>query len=41
MSPIDTQEAEIANWEYAMTLSVKENPMKADTLKEVSSNNRC
>ena len=33
MSPIDTQEAEIANWEYAMTLSVKENPMKADTLK--------
>jgi pyruvate-ferredoxin/flavodoxin oxidoreductase len=33
MSPIDTQEAEIANWEYAVTLSVKENPMKADTLK--------
>lgn len=33
MAPIDTQEAEIANWEYAMTLSPKENPMKADTLK--------
>ncbi|SCN21265.1 Pyruvate-flavodoxin oxidoreductase [Clostridium sp. N3C] len=33
MKPIDTQEAEVANWEYAMTLSPKANPMKADTLK--------
>ncbi len=33
MKPIETQSAEIDKWEYAMTLSAKENPLNAETLK--------
>ncbi|WHH58531.1 pyruvate:ferredoxin (flavodoxin) oxidoreductase [Petroclostridium sp. X23] len=33
MKPIETQTVEIENWEYAMQLSVKENPMNPETVK--------
>ncbi len=33
MVPFGTQEAEVANWDYAMTISPKENPSKIDTVK--------
>ncbi len=33
MKPIETQMGEQANWDYAMSLSVKENPMSKFTLK--------
>ena len=33
MVPLHTQYDQAANWEYSMTLSKKENPMKIDTVK--------
>ena len=33
MKPLETQTKEIENWEYAMTLSKKENPLAIDTVK--------
>ncbi|NLK21185.1 MAG: pyruvate:ferredoxin (flavodoxin) oxidoreductase [Epulopiscium sp.] len=33
MKPIETQTKEIENWEYAMTLSKKENPLNTATVK--------
>jgi pyruvate-ferredoxin/flavodoxin oxidoreductase len=33
MKPIETQTTEIDNWEYAMKLSIKENPMGEETVK--------
>jgi pyruvate-ferredoxin/flavodoxin oxidoreductase len=33
MKPLETQSVEIENWEYAMQLSVKENPMNPETVK--------
>jgi pyruvate-ferredoxin/flavodoxin oxidoreductase len=33
MKPVETQLQEIENWDYAMKLSKKENPMSAETLK--------
>jgi len=33
MKPIETQTAEIANWEYAMNLSPKENPISEESIK--------
>ncbi|WP_058484898.1 pyruvate:ferredoxin (flavodoxin) oxidoreductase [Defluviitalea phaphyphila] len=33
MKPIETQTKEIENWEYAMTLSKKENPLNVNTVK--------
>lgn len=33
MTPIDTQKDQIKNWDYAINLSHKENPMKKETLK--------
>lgn len=33
MKPIETQTAQIENWEYAMTLSKKENPLNVATVK--------
>jgi len=33
MKPLETQTVEIDNWDYAMKLSVKENPVNAETVK--------
>ena len=33
MKPIDSQKQEISNWDYAVSLSPKENPMSKSTLK--------
>jgi pyruvate-ferredoxin/flavodoxin oxidoreductase len=33
MKPLETQLQEVANWEYALSLSPKENPMNSETLK--------
>jgi pyruvate-ferredoxin/flavodoxin oxidoreductase len=33
MKPLETQEAEIENWNYAMNLSYKENPANPETVK--------
>lgn len=33
MKPIETQTVEIPNWDYAMTLAVKENPLNTKTVK--------
>lgn len=33
MKPLETQTEQVENWEYAMTLSHKENPMRVETVK--------
>jgi hypothetical protein len=33
MKPLETQDAEIENWDYAMNLSYKENPANPETVK--------
>ena len=33
MQPLETQNYQVENWDYAMKLSVKENPMSAETMK--------
>jgi pyruvate-ferredoxin/flavodoxin oxidoreductase len=33
MKPLESQKAEIENWDYAMKLSVKENPANSETVK--------